>query len=69
MQSDLGSIQFTKSPHFCGICRRQRHYEFNKVFGKSCIVFCAKPKEVDPIKLYATQIRFRGHSNIIKTSV
>ena len=27
------------------------HYEFNTVFRKSCIVFCAKPKEVDPIKL------------------
>ena len=36
---------------FCGICARQRHYEFKMVFGKSCIVFCAKPKEVDPITL------------------
>ena len=25
--------------------------EFNKVFRKSCRAFCAKPKEVDPIKL------------------
>ena len=37
--------------HFCGICRRQCHYEFNRSFPKSCIVFCTKPKEVDPIKL------------------
>ena len=37
--------------HFCGIGRRQCHYEFNMVFRKSCNVFCAKPKEVDPIKL------------------
>ena len=37
--------------HFCGICRRQCHYEFNMVFWKSCIIFCAKPKEVDPIEL------------------
>ena len=36
---------------FCGICRRQCHYEFNTIFRKSCIVFCAKPREVDPIKL------------------
>ena len=36
---------------FCGICRRQYHYEFNTVFWKSCTVFCAKPKEVDPINL------------------
>ena len=36
---------------FCGICRRQCHYEFNTVFWKSCIVFCARPKEADPIKL------------------
>ena len=35
---------------FCGICRRQCHYEFNTVFWISCIVFCAKPKEVNPIK-------------------
>ena len=26
-------------------------YECNTVFGKSLIVFCAKPKEVNPIKL------------------
>ena len=37
--------------NFLGICRRQCHYEFNTVFWKSCIVFCAKPNEVDPIKL------------------
>ena len=37
--------------YFCEICRRQCHYEFNTVFQKSCIVFCAKPKEVYPIKL------------------
>ena len=41
--------------HFCGICRRQCHYEFNRVFGKPCVVFCAKPKEVDPIKLISLQ--------------
>ena len=35
---------------FCGICRRQCHYDFNTVFWKSCNVFCAKPKEVDPLK-------------------
>ena len=35
---------------FCGICRRQCHYEFNTVFSKSCKVYCAKPKEVDPLK-------------------
>ena len=33
---------------FCGICRRQCHYEFNTVFWKSRMVFFAKPKEVDP---------------------
>ena len=27
------------------------YYDFNTVFWKLCIVFCAKPKEVDPIKL------------------
>ena len=37
------------SPIFCGICRRQCHYEFNTAFQKSCIVFCAKPKEEYPI--------------------
>ena len=31
------------------------HYEFNTVFWKSCIVYCAKPKEVDPIKLISLQ--------------
>ena len=36
---------------FCGICQRQCDYDFNMVFQKSCIVFCAKPKEVDLIKL------------------
>ena len=40
---------------FCSICRRQCHYKFNMVFRKSCIVFCAKPKEVDPIKLISLQ--------------
>ena len=39
------------SVRFCGICRRQYHYDFNTVFRKLCYVFCAKPKEVDPIKL------------------
>ena len=34
----------------CGICRGQCHYVFNTVLCNSCIVFCAKPKEVDPIK-------------------
>ena len=54
--SFIGSLE--KMPHqrfqrfdFCGICRRQCHYEFNTVFWKSCIVFCAKPTEVNPIKL------------------
>ena len=37
--------------YFYGICQRQCHYEFITVFWKSWIVFCAKPKEVDPIKL------------------
>ena len=37
--------------YFCGICRRQCRYEFNTVSRKSYIVFCAKPKEVDPIRL------------------
>ena len=37
--------------YFGGICQRQCHYEFNTVFRKSCNVLCAKPKEVDPIKL------------------
>ena len=43
--------------HFscCGICRRQCHYEFKRVFWKSCIVFCAKPKEVHTIKLISLQ--------------
>ena len=40
---------YTGSFCFCGICQRQFHYEFNMLFWKSCIVFCAKPKEVDPI--------------------
>ena len=35
---------------FCGICRRQGHYEFQKVFQKSFEVFCAKAKKVNPIK-------------------
>ena len=34
---------------FCGICRRQCHFEFHMIFWKSCIVFSAKLKEVDPI--------------------
>ena len=38
-------------PYFYDICQRQCHYEFNMAFCKSCIVFCAKPKEVDPTKL------------------
>ena len=37
--------------HFVAFVVRQCLYEFNRVFWKSCIVFCAKPKEVDPIKL------------------
>ena len=47
------NLQFLLLPmvHFCGICRRQCHYEFNTVFLKSCIIFCAKSKEEDPIKL------------------
>ena len=36
---------------FHGICRRQCRYEFDTIFWKSCVVFCAKPKEVDPVKL------------------
>ena len=39
--------------HFSSICRRQCHYEFNTVFWKLCIVFCAKPKEVDYNKLFS----------------
>ena len=31
--------------HFCGIFQRQCHYEF---ITKSCILFCAKWKEVNP---------------------
>ena len=45
------SIQLLHTIDFCGICRRRCHYEFNTVFWKSCIEFCAKPNEVDPIKL------------------
>ena len=41
---------------FCGICRRQSLCEFNTVFRKSCIAFCAKPKEVDPSKLISLRI-------------
>ena len=41
----------SRGPPNCGIYRRNCHYEFNMVFRKSCIVFCAKPKEVNPIKL------------------
>ena len=37
--------------NFCCIYRRQCHYEFNTVFCEACIVFCAKPKEIDPIRL------------------
>ena len=32
------------------LCRKQCHYEFNTAFQNSCIVFCAKPKEVDLMK-------------------
>ena len=39
------------SMFFCGICRRQCRCEFNTVFRKSCIIFCVKPKEADPIEL------------------
>ena len=35
----------------CSICRRQFLYDFNTAFRKSCIVFFAKPKEKDPIKV------------------
>ena len=42
---------FSFDHYFSGICRIQRRCEFNALFQKSCIVFCAKPKEVDPIKL------------------
>ena len=35
---------------FVAFVERQCHYDFNTVFWKSCIVFCAKPKEVDSIK-------------------
>ena len=37
--------------HSGGICRRQSHSESHTAFRKLCIVFCVKPKEVDPIKL------------------
>ena len=36
--------------HFCGICRRKCHFEFNTVFEKSCTVFCAEES-----KAYQTQ--------------
>ena len=44
-------LRLSISFNFCGICRRQCHYEFNTVFWNSCkvLVFCAKPKKADPI--------------------
>ena len=58
-QADMGpntfslfcKISTSSKDYFCGICRRQCHYEFNTVIRKSCIVFCVKPKGVHPIKL------------------
>ena len=41
---------------------KQCHYECNTVFRKSCNVFCAKQKEVNPIKLYFCVINKRFHS-------
>ena len=35
--------------NFCGIFQRQYINEFNMVFQKSCVIFCAKPKEGNPI--------------------
>ena len=32
------------------VCIKQYHHEFNTVFRKSRVVFCAKPKKVNPIK-------------------
>ena len=46
--------------YFRNICRRQRYYVLNTVYGKSRNVFCAKPKEVNPIKLYDKKV-FRWH--------
>ena len=40
---------------FVAFVVRQCHYEFNTVFWKSCIVFCSKPKEVDPPKIISLQ--------------
>ena len=37
---------------FCGICRRQCHFEFKTVIGKSCAKICAKLKDVDRINLF-----------------
>ena len=51
MQKARGHAQVRAHPGFCGICLRQCHYEFNTVFWTSCIVFCEKPKEKDPIKI------------------
>ena len=31
--------------------RNKCHYVFNTVFWKSCKIFFAKPKEVDPVNL------------------
>ena len=40
--------------------------KFSTVFQKSCKVFCAKPKEVNPVKLRfsITNKVFRWHRNI-----
>ena len=43
-------IDLPSSIHFCSISRRKCNYEFSTVFRKSCIVFCAKMKEVNPMK-------------------
>ena len=69
---NFGYQHFPSSTHsFCGICRRQCHYEFNTVFRKSCNIFCAKPKEVDPIKVNfsMTNTCFDTTQNIINNGI
>ena len=49
-------VIFSDSSSFCGIFSKIMPL-FNTVFCKSGIVFCAKPKEVDPIKLNSLRQR------------
>ena len=74
-QRSISSLRRKNKHSFCGICWRQCHYEFHTVFWRTCIIFCAKPKEVNPMKLISLQqinlsiaLKYRINNSVWKHS-